>query len=211
MRSSVTWPFSSPKGRRGHLHDKTPPPSSPLGKMTLPGTFLVNNFLAHLPSHENLPFCSPLQSSLLLARWDSAWFMNHLKPIGLSNLVSWRLFFNDSKDMKRLQGSLKSLELEEKVSSIFMSQIYSKPNHLDLGKGFQAFTGRLKCQITRSWTVRPSSMESINVSAIKRARFVPWGLCKSISGAEAWAFSLGTRRQAQTSPGEVTQHSWRMP
>jgi hypothetical protein len=47
------------------------------------------------------------------------------------------MIFLDSKAIKRLWSSLKSLELEKKVANIFMSQTKSNSNLLDLEMGYE--------------------------------------------------------------------------
>ena len=74
-------------------------PASPPREGDLPETILsfllLITSLPHLPSYKNLPCCTTLWSSPLLARWDPAQFMNLLiKPIRSSNLPGEILFFN---------------------------------------------------------------------------------------------------------------------
>lgn len=58
----------------------------------IPFPILLTMSLSHPPFHRSLPFCTPPQGALLVARCEAAHFMSCLiKQIRSSNLFSWIL------------------------------------------------------------------------------------------------------------------------
>ena len=60
--------------------------------------------LPHSSFYINLPVCIGLQSSLLVARWGTAWWVTYfIKPTTSSNFLSW-IFFNTLKTIYRFNA-----------------------------------------------------------------------------------------------------------
>ena len=91
-------PSSSPRGRRGNLHDKTlailfPPKSRYPGLKIILSFLLLIAPLSYPSFYKNLPFYTIPQKDLPVARMDDVWFMNcRIKPIRSSDLLGWILF-----------------------------------------------------------------------------------------------------------------------